>query len=84
MKHLQTRSANPSKNMRRNVVVALGFAAIIALSFLVAYIAGSHSSPQQACQKQCSSVGKQGHLVYTGPATPKSSYKEAQSECRCQ
>jgi hypothetical protein len=68
----------------RATAVAIGFAVFIAISLAVAFLASSASSPKQSCMTKCSAFGKQGHLVYSGPATPKQQYKEAHSECQCE
>jgi hypothetical protein len=72
-----------SRGTRRNLAVVAGFLVFMAISLLVAYGAGQLPSPQQACAKQCSAIGRQGSLVYTGPAG-KEFYKELHSECKCQ
>jgi hypothetical protein len=40
-------------------------------------------SPVQACISKCAQDGKNGSLVYKGPATPKELYKLTHSECEC-
>lgn len=67
----------------RGFVVALGFAAFIAVSVLFVYFTSGLPSPQQACTKKCASLNKSGQLVYKGPATSRDFYKEANSVCEC-
>jgi hypothetical protein len=62
----------------------IGFNLVVAISLFVAYFSLSTPSPRQACDAKCHALGKQGHLVYSGSATSKQFFKEAQSECRCQ
>ena len=40
-------------------------------------------SPYEACTRKCAAQSKSGQLIYRGPATPKSAYKDAFSECEC-
>ena len=71
-------------SQRRLIAVLLGFFAFVAVSLVVAYSLSWFPSPQQACTKQCSVSGRSGTLVYSGPATSKDFYKEANSTCSCQ
>jgi len=73
-----------SASQRRSIAVLLGFCAFVAVSLVVAYGLSWLPSPQQTCTKQCSASGRAGTLVYSGPATPKDFYKEANSTCKCQ
>jgi len=68
----------------RTLVVAIGFCAFMGVSLAAALFLGRTPSPQMACTEKCATLSKQGNLRYSGPATPKSMYKEAQSECQCQ
>ena len=70
--------------VRRTAIVAMIFVVFIGVSLLVARFTGDRPSPEQACTQKCASLNKQGHLVYRGPDTPKSFYKEANSVCECQ
>ena len=67
----------------RNLAVAAGFTIFIAASLALAFVLRDVPTPAQACEKKCSAVGKSGFLVYSVSATPKSQYKEANSECQC-
>ena len=73
-----------SLSQRRPIAVLFGFLAFVAVSLVVAYGVSWFPSPQQACTKQCSASGRAGTLVYSGPATSKDFYKEANSTCTCQ
>lgn len=74
-----------SKQAKRSVVVALGFAAFVAASLVGSYLLSFVPSPRQACARSCEHQNKTGVLVYTGPATPKDGpAKDVLSECRCQ
>lgn len=68
----------------RTVIVAIGFCAFMGVSLAAALLLGRSPSPQKACTEKCAALGKQGNLRYNGPATPKSTYKEAHSECQCE
>ena len=74
---------NPTEH-RRLAIVSLGFGAFIVASLIVGYYFSLVPSPSEACEQKCASAGKVGRLIYSGPATPKQVYKEANSECRCQ
>jgi hypothetical protein len=67
----------------RGMAVALGFSVFVGISLVAALVLGRSPSPQKACTERCAAIGKQGNLHYNGPATPKSTYKEAHSECQC-
>ena len=81
---MQPRQAISSQKSRRSLAVLLGFLLFIAVSMLVAWGTSGLSSPQESCTRKCLASGRNGVLVYPGPATSKDFYKEANSECRCQ
>ena len=64
--------------------VLAGFALFIAAVMLISHLMRQTPPPQQACTEKCGSMGKQGRLVYDGPATPKSLYKELHGSCLCE
>ena len=76
--------ARLSLSQRRSIAVLVGFLVFVALSLAVAYGTSGLPSPQQACAKKCSANGHTGTLVYSGPATTKDFYKDANSTCSCQ
>ena len=71
-----------SLQTRQRFAVALGFAAFIAVSLIVAYFAGGVLTPQQACEKRCAKLNKSGQLVYHGPATSRDTQYVSGCECR--
>ena len=73
-----------SLSQRRLIAVLLGFFAFVTVSLVLAYGLSRFPSPQHACTKQCSASGRSGTLVYSGPATSKDFYREANSTCSCQ
>jgi len=72
-----------SKEVRRRLAVAIGFAAVVAVSVLVSCFTGNRPPPQQICTQKCAALNKSGELVYSGPATSKDFYKQANSVCEC-
>jgi hypothetical protein len=60
------------------ILVALG-----SIPFIREYLMEDAPSPVQACISKCAQDGKNGSLVYKGPATPKELYKLTHSECEC-
>jgi hypothetical protein len=64
--------------------VVVGFAPFIVAVMLTSHLMRQAPSPQQACNEKCGSMGKQGRLIYDGPATPKSLYKELHGSCLCE
>lgn len=69
--------------VRRSAVVVVGFALFLGLAILIGAWLGQIPSPQKACNERCALQNKQGQLVYSGPATPKQGYKDANSTCEC-
>lgn len=72
-----------SKELRRGLAIAIGFAAVVGVSVLVSCFTGNQPSPQQVCTQKCAALNKNGELVYSGPATSKDFYKQANSVCEC-
>jgi hypothetical protein len=69
------------RQRRTAAAVAGGFAAVIAASMAVVYVAGLLPSPEEDCSSRCRAVGKRGVLVpvYSSIQTTKSP-----KECKCQ
>jgi len=72
-----------SPNVRRGLMVCVGFGAFIAASLLIGNWVGDRPSPGQVCTQKCAEQHKTGRLVYSGPATSKEFYKQANSTCEC-
>jgi hypothetical protein len=72
-----------SKEVWRRLAVAIAFAAVIGVSMLASFFTGNQPSPQQVCTRKCAALNKVGELVYSGPATSKDFYKQANSVCEC-
>ena len=70
-------------NQRRLVTIASGFLVFILLSVALGRFLGSFPTAEEDCKTRCSAQGMQGRLVYAGPATSKTSYKTAHSNCEC-
>ena len=68
---------------RPGVVVAAGFAAVIAIYAVL--IGVQHIGPSSAewCQTKCSHEQKEGHMVSLTPASQRTPGKYQLMECRC-
>ena len=70
-------------DMRRGLILLLVFACLTGLPWLVGYLRGDVPTREQACTQKCAEIKRNGHLVYRGPATPKSEYRYENSVCEC-
>ncbi len=71
---------------RRHLIVASTFAVIVGIGIALGYWQESRDweSPLRACTRKCAAVYRSGRLVYEGPDTPQTAYKEAHSVCKCE
>lgn len=80
----------PEKRRRLTGVTVKGRLAIIS-AFLALMVASTlygrwvsgRPSAAEACATRCSTYGKTGTMVYSGPDTSKSAYKAMLSNCEC-
>jgi hypothetical protein len=70
-------------SQRRTMIVIGVFAGCIALAWFASHLISGTPTPRAACTKKCAEAGKEGRLVYSGPATPRDVYKDANSVCEC-
>jgi hypothetical protein len=72
-----------SINQKRTLVLISVFASFLIITSLPGYLLRNHPNVREACVEKCKAIGKEGLLVYSGPATPKQTYKDANSTCEC-
>ena len=74
-----------SADTRRHLIVAAVFTVTVGIGFAGATWLDSRDvpTPLQDCVTKCASLHRDGQLVYDGPDTPKSAYKQANRVCRC-
>jgi hypothetical protein len=65
------------------LAIVSAFAAVVIAGLSFAYWIDRRPTPASECAKRCSTYGKTGTMVYSGPDTPKSEYKAVHSECNC-
>ena len=69
--------------MKGRLAIASAFAEVIVAGLAFAYWVSGRPTAADECAMRCSTSGKVGTIVYSGPDTPKSAYKAAHSECTC-
>jgi hypothetical protein len=74
----------PGADVRRHLIVTGVFIAIMGLAVAYGWWKSSRPTPLQDCVSRCAAVHREGRLVYDGPDTPKSGYKDVNSVCRCE
>jgi|GEM_PF-4903749 len=73
---------------KRNIpvwlIVAIAFAAFIAVGLLAAYIYSRFSSPKESCMSNCAAVGKRGVMEYViREELTRGMRGKGPEECRC-
>jgi len=64
--------------------VAAGFGAFVGAGLLVGHFLGMLPTPEEACIKKCSSVGKQGEMAHVYPPEITAGMRsKGPMECRC-
>lgn len=84
--HFQTAMHSmPSRKRRTAIAVALGFAAFIAISTSLSFVAGLFPSQEEDCSKRCHAVGLRGEMVPIYPPAQTAGMRgHGPSECKCQ
>lgn len=77
------RRSSAGVSLRGRLAIASAFAAFMAAGLAFGYWVSGRPTVGSECSTRCSTTGKVGTMVYSGPDTPKSSYKAAHSECTC-
>jgi hypothetical protein len=68
-------------SVKGRLAIASAFAAVMVAGLALSYWASGRPSAASECATRCSTSGKVGAMVYSGPDTPKSAYKAAHREC---
>ena len=69
--------------MKGRLAIASAFVAVTVVGLAFGYWVSGRPTVADECATKCSTSGKVGTMVYSGPDTPKSAYKAAHSECTC-
>jgi len=74
---------SPGVSARHGLIIISAFAVVVIAGLSFAHWINGRPTAASECVTQCSTSGKTGTMVYSGPDTPKSAYKAAHSECTC-
>jgi len=75
----------PNRQRRTAIAVALGFAAFMAISMGLSFVAGLFPSQEEDCSKRCRAVGMLGEMVPVYPPAQTAGMRgRGPSECKCQ
>ena len=78
------RPMHKRRRIHPSIIVAAGFGVFIAAGLLVAYLIGMLPTPEEACVKRCSAVGKQGQMSYVYPPEITAGMRSrGPMECKC-
>ena len=82
-RHPEGRRRSAGTSVRGRLAIISAFAAVMVVGLAFAYWVNGRPTAASECATRCSTSGKVGTMVYSGPDTPKSAYKAAHSECTC-
>ncbi len=75
----------PNSQRRTALAVAFGFAAFMAISMGLSFVAGLFPSQDEGCSKRCRVVGMRGEMVPIYPSAQTAGTRgHGPSECKCQ
>ncbi len=82
-RHPAWQGRTPGLAARQRWAVALGFSAFIVIGTVFSHWRSGLPTVADECVTKCATHAKTGTMVYRGPDTSKTQYKDTHSDCEC-